>query len=167
MSFATDTLYLNGKLIQAESNFVLRSGEFVTTGQSGVFATAQNLGLTGAALLSKEIGFAVDSSTAVATVGVNKNVFLMPYNMILTGVIASLIVPATGANFIIDLNKSGISVLSGNRITIPTGASGVLTGVVITGSTLPFGSRISADIDQVGATYAGLGPTVWMLGKLY
>jgi hypothetical protein len=90
----------------------------------------------------------------------------MPYGMDVSEVRATSDIAPTGSNIIIDINESGISILS-TKINIDAGTqkstdSGTLP--VINDSLLADGARVSFDADQVGSTLAGAGVKIYIKG---
>ena len=88
-----------------------------------------------------------------------KATFTVPYTYTLTDVKAAVNSAPTGSNLIVDINKNGSSILS-TKLSIDDGetsSSTAATPVVISDSSLPDGSVISIDIDQVGGTNPGKG----------
>lgn len=121
-----------------------------------------------------ELGLALDSTISAATAGTGKLCFDMPHNMNITGFILSLshAYPApAGSNFLVDINTgyNPVSILNA-RISVSGGEYTSLTSpsqaVIGTGS-IPFGTRMQIDIDQVGASTAGTGPILFILGTRY
>ena len=113
-----------------------------------------------------EIGIACSDETTALTTGTAKATFRMPFPMNLTEVRASSTVAPAGSNLIVDINEAGVSVLStklsidANEKTSTTAA----TAAVISDSALADDAEITIDIDQIGATTAGAGLKVWLIG---
>jgi len=106
-----------------------------------------------------------DESTS-ATTGTAKVTFRAPFAFTLTGVRASVTTAPTGSTFVIDVNEAGTSVLS-TEISIDateTTSTTAATAAVISDSSIADDAAITIDFDQVGATIAGAGIKVTLLG---
>lgn len=106
-----------------------------------------------------------DESTLLAP-GVNKVVFRMPYGISLTSVRASVTTAPAGGALVIDINSSGVSILS-TKLTIDAGEKTSTTAAapaVISNSSLPDDAEISIDIDAVGSVINGAGLKVYLIG---
>ena len=116
--------------------------------------------------LPVELGIAVSDETTDLTTGTAKTTFRMPYAMTLTDVRASVTTAPTGSILQVDINESGVSVLStvlsidASEKTSETAA----TAAVISDSALADDAEITIDIDQVGSTVAGAGLKIWLIG---
>lgn len=104
-----------------------------------------------------------DEVTAI-TAGTNKLIFRMPFAMTLTEVRASLsTAQATGSIFTVDINESGVSVIS-TKITIDNTektSTTAATPPVISDSALADDAEMSIDVDQIGdSTAKGLKVTL-------
>lgn len=114
-----------------------------------------------------EIGIQVGFFDSDLEVGDEQGLFVLPYDMTFTNVLASVKDAPTGSTIIIDITESGISVLS-TLLSIDASETSSLTAssaAVISNSTLSGGSEISINIDQVGSTAAGGELTVWLIGS--
>lgn len=72
----------------------------------------------------------------------------------------------TGSTFIVDLNVDDSSILS-TKISIDAGetdSSTAATPYVLTTTSIAEGSKVTVDIDQVGATIAGQNPVLTIEG---
>lgn len=174
-------LLLNTGILSASQNNILYNGQplakIQVTGSSFIgYANLTGIGGTqviysgNSILISgsvpKEIGFACSDETTALTIGSGKVQMVMPYSMSLTGVLCSVTTAPSGSTLIVDINNNGVSVFS-TQPTIDSIEFATLTAAtpaVITGSSLLLGSTIRVDIDQVGASIAGAGLKVWMLG---
>jgi len=141
-----------------------------STGATGVGATGFN-GSTGATGITPvvpiELGFACSDETSSLTVGTSKITFRMPCNMTLTSVRSAVNTAPTGSSLIVDINESGVSVLS-TKLSIDAGQKTSTTSsspVVISDSALVNDAEITIDLDQVGSTIAGTGLKVWLIGN--
>lgn len=121
---------------------------------------------TAATAASVEIGVACSDETTALTTGTAKATFRMPCAMTLTAVRASVTTAPTGSTLIVDINESGSTILStklsidATEKTSTTAAS----AAVISDSALADDAEMTIDIDQVGATIAGAGLKVWLIG---
>lgn len=102
---------------------------------------------------SESIIVAVGNETSAITAGTAKITFRMPYAMTVTSVGASLSTAQTsGAIFTVDINDSGVSILS-TKITIDntekTSATAA-TPAVISDTALALDAEITIDVDQIG-----------------
>jgi len=106
-----------------------------------------------------------DETTAITT-GTAKVTFRMPFAFTLTGVRASLsTAQASGAIFTVDINESGVSVLS-TKLTIDNTEKTSTTAAaaaVISDAALANDAEMTIDVDQVGdGTAKGL--KLWLIG---
>ncbi len=114
------------------------------------------------------ICIAVSDETTALTTGTNKVRFRMPQAITLTAVRAAVNTAPTGSTLVVDINEGDtpVSVLStklsidATEKTSTTAAS----AAVISDTALANDAEISIDIDQVGATVAGAGLKVWLIG---
>lgn len=126
-------------------------------------------GLVPASLLPNlvEIGVACSDETTALTTGTAKATFRLPYAMTLTAVRASVTVAPTGSTLIVDINEDGSSIL-GTKLSIDATEKTSVTATtpaVISDSILADDAEITVDIDQIGATVAGAGLKVWLIGR--
>lgn len=105
-------------------------------------------------------------------VGTDKAIFFMPFNMELKagndGIFAGLGTVCSGSTFITDVNLNGTTILS-TKISIDAGENTSLTAStppVISTTTLPKGSKITVDFDQVGAIDTGKAHTIYLIGTI-
>jgi len=106
-----------------------------------------------------------DETTAITT-GTAKVTFRLPYAMTLTAVRASVTTAPTGSTLVVDVNEGGTSVLS-TKLSIDATektSTTAATAAVISDSALADDAEITVDIDQIGATIAGAGLKVWLIG---
>lgn len=106
-----------------------------------------------------------DETTAL-TAGTNKLRFRMPYAFALTDIRASLsVAQATGSIFTVDVNESGVSVIS-TKLTIDNTEKTSTSAAalpVISDPNLANDAEMSVDIDQIGdGTAKGL--KVYLIG---
>lgn len=90
----------------------------------------------------------------------------MPFAMTVTAVRASVTTAPTGSTLILDINEGGASIL-GTKLSIDATektSTTAASAATITDSSLANASEITIDVDQVGATVAGAGLKVWIIG---
>jgi hypothetical protein len=112
------------------------------------------------------ISAAVSDETTDLSTGTSVLTFRMPYAMTLEDVRASVGTAPTGSTLIVDINESGTTVLS-TKLSIDSGektSTTATTPVVISDSSLADDAEITVDIDQVGATVAGAGLKIYLIG---
>lgn len=113
------------------------------------------------------IGVACSDETTNITAGTAKVTFRMPYAMTLTAVRASLATAqASGSIFTVDINESGVSILS-TKLTIDNTertSTTAATPAVISDSALADDAEITIDVDQIGDAGAK-GLKVWLIGR--
>lgn len=113
-----------------------------------------------------ELVIAASDESTNLTAGNGKVTFRMPYAMTLTGVRASVKTAPTGSILIVDINQNGVSVL-GTKLSIDATEKSSTTAAspaTITTTTLTDDAEMTIDIDQVGATVAGVGLKVVLMG---
>ncbi len=106
-----------------------------------------------------------DESTAL-TAGTGKVTFRMPYAMNLTEVRSNVVVAPSGSTLIVDINQTGVSILS-TELSIDAGEKTSVTAAtpaVISSSSLGDDDEITIDIDQIGSSVAGAGLKITFLG---
>jgi hypothetical protein len=122
-----------------------------------------NLQLQGSAL--KEYAFACSDLTTALTTGTSKGYITIPQGFTVVGVYATLLTAQTAGSILtIDINESGTTILS-TKLTIDnneTTSATAAASYVISDSSIAANAPITADIDQVGTSPAGL--IVWLLG---
>jgi hypothetical protein len=109
-----------------------------------------------------------DEGSSLAT-GSRLYTMRMPYNMKLAEVRASLGSAPVGSSVLVDINKSGSSILS-TKLAVSAGQLSSVTSApapVLSDQMLPSDTEISIDIDQVGSTTPGSGLKVWLIGSRY
>jgi hypothetical protein len=128
---------------------------------------AGGLSINGATLVSEvSIGLACSDETTALTTGTAKVTFRLPYAMTLTAVRASVTTAPTGSTLVVDVNEGGTSVLS-TKLSIDAtekSSTTAATAAVISDSALADDAEITIDIDQIGATIAGAGLKLWLIG---
>lgn len=114
-----------------------------------------------------EIGAACSDETTALAAGTAKVTFRMPRAMTLTAVRASLTTAqASGSIFTVDINESGVSILS-TKITIDNTektSTTAATPPVISDANLADDAEITVDIDQIGNGSA-TGLKIWLIGN--
>ena len=114
------------------------------------------------------ICIACSDETTALTTGTNKVRFRMPQAMTLTAVRATVNTAPTGSTLVVDINEGDtpVSILS-TKLSIDATektSTTAATAAVISDSALADDAEISIDIDQIGATVAGAGLKVWLIG---
>lgn len=136
----------------------------LTTGVTGLLPLA-NIAI---AAKTEHISIAVSDETTALTTGTAKTTFRMPYAFTLTDIRASLTTaPTTSALFTVDVNDSGTSIMTTDKLTIDlteTTTETAATAPVLTDTALANDAEITVDIDIIsgGATEAGL--KVYLIG---
>ena len=128
--------------------------------------TLKNKTLSTGCVIPCEYGIAVSDETTALTVGTAKVTFRMPYAMTLTGVRASVTTAPTGSVLTVDINESGITILS-TKITIDATEKTSTTAAippVISDLALADDAEITVDIDTIGTTIAGAGLKILLIG---
>ena len=131
-------------------------------GDGGIFGSSGG----GSGSSTQCIPVAVSDETTALTTGTAKVTFRMPYAFTLTEVRASVTTAPTGAVLTVDINESGVSILS-TKITIDATeqtSTTAATPPVISDSSLADDAEITIDIDTVGSTIAGAGLKVYLIG---
>lgn len=107
-----------------------------------------------------------DETTAITT-GTAKVTFRMPYAFTVTAVRASVTTAPTGSTILIDINEGGTTILSTKLMIDATEKTSTTaaTPYVISDSSLADDAEITIDFDQVGATIAGAGVKVYLIGN--
>lgn len=112
------------------------------------------------------IPIACSDETTALTTGTAKVTFHVAYDFTLTEVIAGLTTPQpSGSIFTVDINKGGTSILS-TKLTIDNTEETSITAAtpaVISDASLPKGSKITIDVDQIGASGAA-GLKIYLVG---
>lgn len=115
---------------------------------------------------TESIIIAAGDETTAITAGNGKVTFRMPYAFTLTAIKASVTTAPTGSTIIIDVNEAGVTILStklsidATEKTSATAAS----AAVISDANLAADAEMTIDFDQVGATIAGAGVKVTLIG---
>lgn len=113
-----------------------------------------------------EIVVACSDETTALTTGTAKVTFRMPHSMTLSSVRLNVNTAPTGAAIVVDLKESGTSVFSTKPqidATAKTSVGGAVPGVV-SDTSLADDAEMTINLDQVGATIAGKGLKVTLIG---
>ena len=113
-----------------------------------------------------EFQVAASDLTTAITAGTGKAYFRAPFAFTLTAVRASVLTAGTGSTILIDINESGVTVLS-TKIMIDASektSTTAATAPVISDAAIADDAELTIDFDQVGATIAGAGVVVTLIG---
>ena len=113
-----------------------------------------------------ELGIACSDETTDLEVATPVVTFRMPFAMTLTGVRASVNSAPVGSTLIIDINEGGTTILS-TKLSIDAWEKTSTTAAVppvISDTGLADDAEITIDIDQIGASTAGTGLKVFLIG---
>ena len=108
----------------------------------------------------------IGDETTPQTATTAKLTFNMPYAFTLTEVRASVVTAPTDADFVVDINEGGTTVLS-TKLTIDATELTSTTSAapaVISDAVLADDAVMSIDVDQIGSTIAGTGLKVTLIG---
>jgi len=139
------------------------------TGASDAATARTNLGVDAAGTDNsvEVISIAVSDETTDLTTGTAKATFRMPFAMTLTDVRASVTTAPTGSTLIADINESGSTIMTTNKLSIDATEKTSTTAATapgITDSALADDAEITVDIDQIGSTVAGAGLKIYLIG---
>ena len=98
------------------------------------------------------ISIACSDETTDLTTGTAKATFRMPFAMTLTAVRASVTTAPTGSTLIVDINESGSTIMTTNKLSIDATEKTSTTAATapgITDSALADDAEITVDIDQI------------------
>lgn len=115
----------------------------------------------------ENIAIACSDETTDITTGTGKATFRMPYGFTLTEVRASVTTAPTGSTIIIDINESGSTIMTTNKLSIDASektSTTAATAAGLTDTSLADDAEITIDFDQVGSTVAGTGVKVYLIG---
>lgn len=113
-----------------------------------------------------EIVIACSDETTALTTGTAKVTFRMPHSMTLSSVRLNVNTAPTGAAIVVDMKEAGTTVFSTKPqidATAKTSVGGAVPGVV-SDTSLADDAEITINLDQVGATIAGKGLKVTLIG---
>jgi len=80
---------------------------------------------------------------------------------------ASVTTAPTGSTLIVDINESGSTIMTTNKLSIDATektSETAATAPGITDSALADDAEITVDIDQIGSTVAGTGLKIYLIG---
>jgi len=114
------------------------------------------------------LGFAASDETSDLEAATDVLTWVSPIVAVLTRIVITLNTVPTGSDFIVDINKNAVSILSTLLSIDATEDSSVdaTTPAVISDTTIAIGDRITLDITQIGSTNPGVGLKVWYFGEL-
>jgi hypothetical protein len=115
-------------------------------------------GGTGTNYFPTELGYAVSDEITALEAGTTKLTFRMPYAVTLTAVRASLSTASSSGSVVIDINKSGSTILS-TKLSIDVSektSTTAATAAVISDTALTDDVEITVDIDSAGTGAKGL-----------
>ena len=108
---------------------------------------------------------AASNETSNLAVGTAVTTFRMPFLAVVVGVRASVTTAPTGSGITVDINESGLTILS-TKLTIDAGektSTTAATAAVLSDTILADDAEITIDIDAVGSTTPGTGLKVTLL----
>lgn len=156
-----DETKLDGIATAATADAKASEAEVFTGTDDDKFVTPLNL-------KPKEmIGVALSDETTDLETGTAKATIRMPYAFELSEVRASVTTAPTGSVLTVDINETGVTILS-TKITIDATektSTTAATAPVISDSTLADDAEITFDIDTIGSTIAGAGLKVYLIGN--
>ena len=139
----------------------------VTTGTAKQVLTSNGAGVapTFQGVVLPIMGAASDETTAL-TVGTAKLTYRMPFAMTLSAVRCNVTTAPTGSTLIVNIKQSGTTILSTNLSIDATQKTSTTatTPAVISVSSLTDDAQITIDIVQKGASVAGAGLKVTLIG---
>lgn len=148
--------------IQGDPGTPGAAGANGTNGTNGINGTNGTNG-TNAAF---QAGVAASDETTVITAGTTKVTFRMPSAATITAVRASLTTASSSGVVTVDINESGVSILS-TKLTIDANEKTSTTAAipaVISDGALADDAEITIDIDTAGTGATGL--KVWLIGTV-
>lgn len=135
------------------------TGQLLTSNGAGALPTMQGS--------PEVIQIACSDETTALTTGTAKATFRMPFAMTLSAVRASVTTAPTGAILIVDINESGTTLMTTNKLSIDATektSTTAATAATLTDTALADDAEITIDIDQVGSSVAGAGLKVSLIG---
>jgi hypothetical protein len=136
----------------------------VTTDTVYLVRSAASKKVTVGELSLEVLGFACSDETTALTTG-TKVTFRMPFAMTATGVRLEVTTAPTAATLIVDVKESGTTIFSTKPsidATEKTSTTG--TPAAFSDTALADDAEMTIIVDQVGATIAGAGLKVFLLG---
>ena len=137
------------------------------TGTSGQLLKTQGAGANPVWVSpAVEICIAISDETTALTTGTNKVVFRMPFAMNVSAVRASAATAPTGSALIFDIKETGTSILS-TLLSIDASAKTSTTSTtpaVLSDTALADDAEVSISITQIGASVAGAGAKIYIIG---
>lgn len=109
---------------------------------------------------------ALSDETTALTTGTAKVTLRLPFALTLTSVRASVTTAPVGSSITVDINETGVSILS-TKLTIDDSEKTSVTAAipaVISDPTLADDAELTFDIDQIGSGTAGAGLKVTLIG---
>jgi len=149
--------------LEAASDINATTGNFASWDANDELADS---GYSATDLRSETLRIVVGDETTALSNGTAKVTFRMPWAMTLTAVRASVTTAPTGSTIIVDINEGGVSILS-TKLTIDDGEKTSVTAAtpaVISDANLADDAEMTIDIDQRGASVAGAGLKVTLIG---
>lgn len=113
------------------------------------------------------IGIALGGEAESISVGTGTVTFRMPFAMTDVSVRATFVTAPTGSVAQFDVNENGVSILS-TKLTVDAGektSTTAATPAVVSDSELADDAEITIDTDTIGATVAGAGAKIWIIGR--
>ncbi len=109
---------------------------------------------------------ACSDETTNLTTGTAKVTFRAPFAFTILGVRANVNTASVGSTIIVDINDSGTTIMSTNKLSIDASEKTSVTAATaagITDSAIADDAEITIDIDQIGSSTAGKGLKVTIL----
>lgn len=110
----------------------------------------------------------VGDETTALTIGTGKFNFRMPYPFEMTDIKASVGIRPTLSKIVVDVNRSGTSIMTTDKLEIDPGLGSTkfsATQPALTTTIFNENDEIEVDIDQIGSGTAGAGLKVYLIGK--
>lgn len=167
---STATIFNN----PVSASIAVNGSEKITVTSGGVSVPAAptsndhvvNKGYADATYKRAEFGLACSDETTDLTSGTAKVTLRIPYAMTITSISASVNTAPVGSTLVVDINENGTSILS-TKLSIDAGektSTTAATPYVLSDTAIAADSEITIDIDQVGASTAGKGLKVIIIG---
>lgn len=109
---------------------------------------------------------ALSDYTSDLTTGTSKAYWRVPFDITITEVRASVLTAGTGSTIIVDINDSGTTIMSTNKLSIDASektSTTAATAAGLTDTSISDDAEVTFDIDQIGSSTAGAG----LLVKVY